>query len=174
MIDLARKGHKVSEGSRKKALFCALAMRDAGKLESGEQERGGIAELAADMQAHGTARDAPVRSVMGLLGDRWSTLILLVLRTGERRHADLRRTLCDLSEEGDISQRVLTLKLRTLERDGFAERTVSEDIPPRVTYALTPLGEELGDRARGMIDWVNQHQQVIRSARLRFDAREAD
>lgn len=69
---------------------------------------------------------------------------------------------------------MLTLKLRTLERDGFAERTVSEDIPPRVTYALTPLGEELSDRARGMIDWVNQRQQVIRSARLRFDAREAD
>lgn len=91
------------------------------------QTRTAIAALAAEMAAHGHDREDPAREVMGLLGDRWSTLILLVLATGEWRHAELRRTLAQLSAEQAISQRVLTLKLRTLERDGFVFRTISAD-----------------------------------------------
>ncbi|MEE4452959.1 helix-turn-helix domain-containing protein [Novosphingobium resinovorum] len=136
--------------------------------------RAAIAELAADMAAHGTARDAPVRAVMGLLGDRWSTLVLLVLATGACRHASLRRVLSELSSEGDVSQRVLTLKLRTLERDGFVERTASADVPPRVSYALTDLGRDLAGRARLMIDWVNAHEAAIHAARMNFDAAAGD
>lgn len=131
-----------------------------------------IAELAAEMAQHGKDRDDPAREVMGLLGDRWSTLILLVLATGAWRHAELRRTLGELSAEQAISQRVLTLKLRTLERDGFVERTVSADVPPKVTYALTPLGRELHAEARRLIDWSNSRTAAIRAARQAFD--EAD
>ena len=131
--------------------------------------RPGIAALARDMAVHGTGRDAPVRAVMGLLGDRWSTLVLLVLMTGPCRHAGLRRLLSELSSEGDISQRVLTLKLRALERDGFVDRAVSGDVPPRVTYALTPLGQDLAVRARGLIDWVNGNEDAIHMARGNFD-----
>ncbi|MFM5950536.1 MAG: winged helix-turn-helix transcriptional regulator [Novosphingobium sp.] len=128
-----------------------------------------IKALAAEMAAHGTDREAPVRSVMALLGDRWTTLILLVLATGEWRHAELKRVLARLSAEQAISQRVLTLKLRTLERDGFVAREVTGDVPPKVSYRLTPLGQALHDRARGMIDWIKSVTKQIETARQQFD-----
>lgn len=133
-------------------------------------QRAGIAALAAQMAAHGTDRDTPVRSVMALLGDRWTTLILLVLGTGEWRHAELKRVLAQLSAEQAISQRVLTLKLRTLERDGFVRRSVSGDVPPRVSYALTALGGDLLAQAQGLIGWIEQQSAAIRAARAGFDA----
>lgn len=134
-----------------------------------EAQRQGIEQLAAQMAAHGTERDAPVRAVMALLGDRWTTLILLVLGTGTWRHADLKRVLARLSAEQAISQRVLTLKLRTLERDGMVRRTVSADVPPRVSYALTPLGEGLLAEARRLIGWIEERSETIRVVRAGFD-----
>lgn len=131
-----------------------------------------IAVLADDMERHGKERDAPVREVMGLLGDRWSTLILLVLATGTWRHAELRRMLGQLSAEQAISQRVLTLKLRTLERDGFVARTASAEVPPKVSYELTPLGSELQGEARRLIDWINARASAIHHAREGFDRSE--
>lgn len=131
-----------------------------------------VAALAAEMAANGNRRDDPAREVMGLLGDRWSTLILLVLGTGEWRHAELRRTLAALSSEQAISQRVLTLKLRTLERDGFVARFATADVPPKVSYALSPLGRDLHAEARRMIDWINARAETIRASRAAFD--EAD
>lgn len=128
-----------------------------------------IAALAAEMAAHGNGRDAPVREVMALLGDRWTTLIVLVLATGEWRHADLKRVLAKLSAEQAISQRVLTLKLRALERDGFVARTVTGDVPPRVSYRLAPLGEGLLGEARRLIGWIQHHSEAIRAARAGFD-----
>lgn len=128
-----------------------------------------VAALAAEMQANGGGRDDPVRSVMGLLGDRWSTLLLLVLATGEWRHAGLRRTTARLSAEQAISQRVLTLKLRSLEREGLVARHVTGDVPPRVSYTLTPLGRDLHGQARGMIDWISQRRPQILAAREQFD-----
>ncbi|MBA4354588.1 MAG: transcriptional regulator [Novosphingobium sp.] len=121
------------------------------------------------MAVHGKDRDDPAREVMGLLGDRWSTLILLVLATGQWRHADLRRTLAQLSAEQAISQRVLTLKLRTLERDGFVVRAISDDVPPKVAYSLTALGHDLHAQARHLIDWINAREATIRRARAAFD-----
>jgi DNA-binding HxlR family transcriptional regulator len=131
--------------------------------------RPALAALAAEMAAHGIDRDAPVRSIMALLGDRWTTLILLVLSSGELRHAELRRLLVTLSAEQAISQRVLTLKLRTLERDGFVARSVTGDVPPKVSYRLTPLGQALKDQARRTIDWVQTNRASIDSARSDFD-----
>ena len=128
-----------------------------------------VAALAAEMQANGGGRDDPVRSVMGLLGDRWSTLLLLVLATGEWRHADLRRTTARLSAEQAISQRVLTLKLRALEREGLVARHVSADVPPKVSYTLTPLGADLHGLVRQQIDWISQRRPQIAAARQRFD-----
>ena len=129
-----------------------------------------IAALAAQMAAHGTARDAPVRAIMALLGDRWTTLILLVLATGTWRHAELKRVLARLSEEKAISQRVLTLKLRALERDGLVARSVSADVPPRVSYRLTALGEGLVGEAQRLIAWIEARTVQIHAARAVFDA----
>lgn len=128
-----------------------------------------IAALAAEMQANGGGRDDPVRSVMGLLGDRWSTLLLLVLATGEWRHAGLRRTTARLSSEQAISQRVLTMKLRALEREGLVARHVTSDVPPKVSYSLTPLGADLHGLVRQQIDWIGQRRPQILAARQSFD-----
>jgi DNA-binding HxlR family transcriptional regulator len=133
----------------------------------------GLQALAADMAAHGTRRDDPAREVMAMLGDRWTSLILQVLMIGPWRHADLRRALAALSAEQAISQRVLTLKLRGLERDGFVLRHASADVPPRVSYALSPMGAQLAQQGRQMIDWVNTHSPAIHAARASFDTREA-
>ncbi|MES2699248.1 MAG: helix-turn-helix domain-containing protein [Pseudomonadota bacterium] len=128
-----------------------------------------IAALSEEMQRNGGERDDPVRSIMGLLGDRWSALILLVLATGEWRHADLRRTTARLSSEQAISQRVLTLKLRSLEREGLVARHATADVPPKVSYSLTPLGRELHGEVRRQIDWISQRRSVIEKARRAFD-----
>jgi DNA-binding HxlR family transcriptional regulator len=106
---------------------------------------------------------------MAMLGDRWTTLILLVLGEGEMRHADLKRVVAQLSSEQAISQRVLTLKLRALERYGFVLRSVSADVPPKVAYRLSGLGEDLFAKARGMIDWINARSDSIHEARERYD-----
>lgn len=131
--------------------------------------RAAIAALSEQMQANGNQRDTPVRSVSATIGDRWSTLILLVLDTGEWRHANLRRTLAKISAEQAISQRVLTLKLRHLERDGFVLRRTGEAVPPRVEYWLSPMGSELVRMIRQLIDWTVAHKLRIETARAAFD-----
>lgn len=128
--------------------------------------------LAVQMREHGLRRDEPVRSTFGLLGDRWSTLIILVLGMGTWRHAELRRVLGRLGSEERISQRVMTLKLRVLERDGFVCRHVTQDVPPRVSYSLTPLGNALLSEVHRLIDWVNERADTIRMARAAYDAME--
>lgn len=133
----------------------------------------GLSALAADMRVHGYQRDEPVREIFGLLGDRWSTLILLVLAIGTFRHAELQRALGRLGAEGKISQRVLTLKLRTLERDGLVVRTATHHVPPRVSYTLSPLGRSLLEQARQLLGWVQSHRAVIEQARAAFDRLEA-
>ncbi|MFM5930312.1 MAG: winged helix-turn-helix transcriptional regulator [Novosphingobium sp.] len=135
-------------------------------------DRPELQALAAEMRRHGTTRDAPVREVMGLLGDRWTTLILLVLATGQCRHSALRRALGHLSDEQAISQRVLTLKLRALERDGFVLRHASADVPPKVGYELTELGRALHAQAAALIGWIEANSPAITKARDQFAARE--
>ncbi len=134
----------------------------------------GLRALAGDMRVHGYQRDDPVREIFGLLGDRWTTLILLVLRIGTFRHAELRRALGRLGAEGKISQRVLTLKLRTLERNGLVTRHITADVPPRVSYALTDMGLNLVSETRHLIAWVHKHQTRISETRMQFDHQEGD
>lgn len=131
--------------------------------------RDGLITLAREMATYGTERDSPTRSVMALLGDRWTSLILLVLATGELRHAELRRILSRLAFEQAISQRMLTLKLRALERDGFVVRRVSDHVPPKVGYDLTPLGMELVSQTRQIIAWTTAHTCEIHQARAAYD-----
>lgn len=129
-----------------------------------------LEQLAAEMGEHGVDREDPTRSVMAMLGDRWSPLILLVLETGKWRHADLRRVTTHLSAEQALSQRILTLKLRALERDGFVAREATADVPPKVSYSLTPMGLELVAELRRAIAWLNRHRPAVLAARQRFDA----
>jgi DNA-binding HxlR family transcriptional regulator len=128
-----------------------------------------IAALDREMDRHGKGRDDPIRALCGYVGDRWSTLILLVLQTGEWRHGALRRVLAEVSDEGAISQRVLTLKLRGLERDGLVHRVSTDEVPPKVSYQLTADGQSFVKQVRGLIDWIAAHEQMISNARQTFD-----
>ncbi|MPT49016.1 MAG: transcriptional regulator [Sphingobium sp.] len=121
------------------------------------------------MQMNGAGRHDPVREIFAMLGDKWSTLILLVLELGTWRHTDLRRILIRLSETERISQRMMTLKLRGLEREGLVERKTTADIPPKVSYCLTDMGQNLMGEVHGLLNWVERHRVPIQQARMLFD-----
>jgi DNA-binding HxlR family transcriptional regulator len=106
-----------------------------------------------------------VREVLNRVGDKWSVLIIGILRDGPRRFTELRRTI-----EG-ISQRMLTLTLRGLTRDGLVTRTSYDTIPPRVEYALTPLGRTLLEPVLALAAWAEEHRVEIQEAQARFDKR---
>src|SRR5258708_33323053 len=108
-----------------------------------------------------------VRQVLTRVGDKWSVLVVTLLRDGPKRFSELRRTI-----EG-VSQRMLTLTLRGLERDGLVTRTVEPTIPPRVDYELTPLGRTLLDPILALGKWAHEHRAAIQEARNRYDARQA-
>ena len=104
-----------------------------------------------------------IREVLNRVGDKWSVFIVGLLGDGPRRFSDLRRTI-----EG-ISQRMLTLTLRGLERDGLVKRTVFPTVPARVEYELTPLGRTLLLPVNALAAWAGEHRAEIQSARERFD-----
>lgn len=113
-----------------------------------------------------THDDCPVRDVLSRIGDKWSVLVVAVLRVGSMRFNDLRRSI------DGISQRMLTLTLRGLERDGLVKRTVTPTTPPRVDYALTRLGRTLLDPIMALADWAETNRTAIRSSRERFDEKD--
>jgi DNA-binding HxlR family transcriptional regulator len=104
-----------------------------------------------------------VSDVLARIGDKWSVLVVTRLGNGPLRFNELRRAI------GGISQRMLTLTLRGLERDGLVTRTVFPTIPPRVDYALTPLGRDLLDPVSALGAWAIRNQEKIAVARERFD-----
>lgn len=128
--------------------------------------------LAAQMAEYGHDRDDPMREIFARLGDRWSMLILLVLRTGTYRHAALKRLIGELGAEGKISQRMLTLRLRGLERDGLVAHFERPSKAPHVDYALTDLGRALLVEIDRLMGWIRAHDAAIREARRAFDTRE--
>src|SRR5712692_9766644 len=105
-----------------------------------------------------------VSEVLSRVGDKWTVLVVSTLGDGPKRFNELRRAL------GSISQRMLTLTLRGLERDGLVTRTVFPTIPPRVEYALTRLGRSLLEPVSTLGLWARQNRAAIEAARRRFDA----
>jgi DNA-binding HxlR family transcriptional regulator len=104
-----------------------------------------------------------VSPVLNRIGDKWSVLIVMILARGSRRFNELKR------EIDGISQRMLTLTLRGLERDGLVSRSVEPTNPPRVTYALTELGQSLVEPVEALGRWAIAHIGCIRAAQERFD-----
>lgn len=119
-----------------------------------------------DYQAPGVARVvcASVNDVVARVGDKWSVLVVVLLGDGPLRFSELKRTV------DGISQRMLTLTLRGLERDGLVTRTVTPSIPPRVDYALTDLGHSLRPPMRALGAWAHANRAAIDAARARYDA----
>src|SRR3954471_18232232 len=102
--------------------------------------------------------------VLSRVGDKWTVLVVSTLGDGPKRFNELRRGL------GSISQRMLTLTLRALERDGLLTRTVYPTIPPRVEYKLTRLGHSLLEPVTQLGLWARKNRTAIQEARQRFDA----
>ena len=105
-----------------------------------------------------------VSEVLSRVGDKWTVLVVSELGHGPKRFNEIRRAL------GSISQRMLTLTLRGLERDGLVTRTVFPTIPPKVQYELTKLGRSLLVPVSGIGLWARQNRTAIEAARQRFDA----
>lgn len=108
-----------------------------------------------------------VSEVLARVGDKWTVLVVGELGRGPKRFNEIRRAL------GSISQRMLTLTLRGLERDGLVTRTVFPTIPPRVDYELTKLGGSLLEPVSGLGLWARRNRSAIEDARRRFDASES-
>lgn len=105
-----------------------------------------------------------ISETLGRIGDKWTVLVVELLADGPMRFNELRRTI------ENISQRMLTLTLRGLERDGLVTRTVYPTIPPRVNYELTRLGRTLREPLVAVADWARKHRPAIVAARRVFDA----
>ncbi|MET9442891.1 helix-turn-helix domain-containing protein [Streptomyces sp. NPDC006610] len=114
-----------------------------------------------------TREGCEVRQILDRVADKWSLLVIALLENRRLRFTELRR------EIDGVSQRMLTVTLRQLERDGLVRRTVHPVVPPRVDYELTPLGATLHTTIRSLVTWTEEHQQEIARARAEYDAREA-
>jgi DNA-binding HxlR family transcriptional regulator len=106
-----------------------------------------------------------ISELLARIGDKWTLLVVRTLSGGPLRFNAVRRQI------SGISQKMLTLTLRNLERDGFVTRTVTPSTPPQVEYALTALGHDLGKPVSALAQWTWENAQRIDAARAAFDQR---
>ena len=125
------------------------------------------ARLVAFDPAEPSAEDVvtctAMSDILNRIGDKWSVQIVGRLARGTMRFSELRRAI------DGISQRMLTLTLRNLERDGLVTRTIYPTVPPRVDYALTPLGQTLTGPIDALWAWAEAHRDAVARARIAFD-----
>ena len=107
-----------------------------------------------------------IAETLDRIGDKWTVLVVGVLEPGPLRYNEIRRAV------DGISQRMLTLTLKELERDGLVTRTMYPTIPPRVDYELTQLGRNLMTPLRSLYDWAVKHRPAMLAARKRFAEKE--
>ena len=121
-------------------------------------------ERSCEGDPSGTDHGRAIRDVLDRVGDKWSLLVVATLRDQRLRFTALQRHI------PGISQRMLTLTLRQLERDGLITRTVHAEVPPRVEYELTPLGGTLIQLAMALADWAIEYHPRIEDSRAAYDA----
>lgn len=114
---------------------------------------------------HVTDNCRPATELFQLIGDKWTMFVVLQLRSGSLRFSEIRRAI------PNISQRMLTLSLRSLERDGLVTRTVTASVPPRVDYALTPLGASFCEAVGIVGQWAFANRDAVNAARLAYDSK---
>jgi DNA-binding HxlR family transcriptional regulator len=131
--------------------------------QEGTRMSPGHIELPADMPAPDAGGCRATREILDRIGDKWSLYIVAMLANGTRRFNELKRGI------DGISQRMLTLTLRGLERDGLITRTMYPTIPPRVDYELTSMGRTLLEPVMALVNWANDNQRAIAEAQKRFD-----
>ena len=112
------------------------------------------------MKNFNTVEDCPIRNVLARLGDKWSLLVFTTLsNNGTMRFNDIYKSI------GDISQRMLTVTLRSLEADGLIKRKIYPEVPPRVEYSLTPSGDGLMPHLNNLVGWALENMKDIKSSR---------
>jgi DNA-binding HxlR family transcriptional regulator len=111
--------------------------------------------------------DCPTRLILDRIGDKWTVLAVLLLSNGPLRFTELRDGI------GRVAPKVLTQTLRRLERDGLVSREVFAEVPPRVVYTLTPMGESLIVPIRAVSDWAEVHVPAITAAQNSYDSNSA-
>lgn len=104
------------------------------------------------------------RVILDRIGDKWTALVVLRLKDGPRRFTELRDGI------GQVAPKVLTQTLRRLERDGLVTREIFAEVPPRVVYALTPMGESLIEPITAVSNWAEEHVPAITRAQEKYDA----
>ncbi len=126
-------------------------------------------EIAAAVErpVHSSDACARVGPILARIGEKWSVLVVMMLSVGPYRFNELKRMI------DGISQRMLTVTLRALERDGLVSRTQHATVPPRVEYALTELGHSLCRPVIALADWAVDHIDEVEDARQAFDRRAA-
>lgn len=124
-----------------------------------------MTRLAPEPRAHETGTTCTAMSdILNRIGDKWSVMVVAQLGNNTTmRFSELRRAV------DGISQRMLTLTLRNLERDGLVNRTIYAQVPPRVEYELTGLGQTLLEPIYALWDWAGTHGEDVASARERYD-----
>lgn len=143
----------------------AAANRGNGSAHADHADEDGASVFPAELSRE---LGCPVRDVLDRLGDAWSFLVVMCLGSQPMRFNALRRKI------DGISQRMLTLTLRKLERDGLVSRHVLPTTPPKVEYRLTAMGKSLGEPMVALMDWAAINQPQIRAARAAYDAAQAD
>ncbi|MEV2241970.1 helix-turn-helix domain-containing protein [Micromonospora sp. NPDC049891] len=125
-----------------------------------------VTPSAAELEPCGQADhpDCGIRDVLDRIGDKWSVLVIVELASGPRRFRQLQRAI------DGISQRMLTLTVRRLERDGLVRRTVYPTVPAWVDYRLTQTGASLTHLVKALADWSLQHRTTIAQARQDYDS----
>jgi DNA-binding HxlR family transcriptional regulator len=119
------------------------------------------------MQSFLYINSCPIRDILSRLGDKWSLLVLVSLHAnGTMRFNDIYRSI------GDISQRMLTVTLRSLEADGVISRKIYAEVPPRVEYRLTESGEELMPHLEELVDWALKNMGDIIKKRQQYRDKE--
>ena len=112
------------------------------------------------METFSPDKTCPIRNILSRLGDKWSLLVLTTLNAnGTMRFSDIHKSI------EDISQRMLTVTLRSLETDGLVDRKIYPEVPPRVEYCLTRSGEGLMPYLNSLVDWAMDNMQGIMESR---------
>jgi DNA-binding HxlR family transcriptional regulator len=125
-----------------------------------------VTEISNDsLEADVFARDCSSRGALQTVTGRWGSLVLIALGESNYRFNALRRRV------DGVSEKMLSQTLQNLERDGMIIRTVLEAIPPKVEYNLTPLGQQVADQLRGLIDLVQTNMPAVREAQSQYDSR---
>lgn len=125
--------------------------------------------MQKNLEIFSNSPTCPIRNVFDRFGDKWSVLVLMVLGThgGLMRFGEIKEVI------DDITQKMLTVTLRTLEADGLVARKYYQEIPPRVEYQLTELGKDLVPHIENLAKWASRHVDQILRSRKRFEKKAA-